>query len=278
MCADRRAARVRRPLSAAGSRGSVGVRTLAVYVAAIAGAELCTVFVDVVAGVLAHALLLLALLNHHALARAGADGEHDAGRSQSDVLLVVSLVPLLRILSVAMPVPDLSDVYDYALVGAPLLVGAGLAARIVGAPRLLRSLRKGSAVQAAVALAGIPLGAVAYLVARPEPLVEATRWSEVALAGAILFVFTAVPEEILFRGLIQSAVTAVVGRGGFVWSSALNGIAYVGVRPPGYAAFVVLVALAFGWVVYRTGALLGVVLAHALLNIGLLLVWPSVLG
>ncbi|PYR87712.1 MAG: hypothetical protein DMF84_30945 [Acidobacteria bacterium] len=48
--------------------------------------------------------------------------------------------------------------------------------------------------------------------------------------------------------------------------------------PSQYVPFAAVVGLAFGWVVERTASLVGVILAHALLAVGLILVWPRVLG
>jgi CAAX protease family protein len=77
--------------------------------------------------------------------------------------------------------------------------------------------------------------------------------------------------------VLQEALTAVLGRAGVLWSTLVFVVAYLGVRPAAYVVFIGAVGLAFAWLVERTGSLLGVAVAHGLLNVGLIVVWPAVL-
>jgi uncharacterized protein len=249
---------------------------VSLYVAAIAAAEVCFAFVDVAIGVLAHAVLAFALLNHRLVSKRAAGSE---SRELADVLLCLSLVPLLRIFSAVMPVREVPEIYRYALVGLPLLVAAAAVAHAVGAETLVASLRRWSRwEQGTVALSGIPLGLLAYVIVRPDPVMDGLDWDRLVLGSLILMVFSGFAEEVIFRGLLQGSLSMLFGRLSIVFSSLLFTIVYVGASPPAYIAFVALLGLAFGWFVARTGSLLGVGLAHGLLNVGLILVWPSVFG
>lgn len=247
---------------------------VALYVAAIAAAEICFAFLDVAVGVLAHALIVFALLNHRLRAK---DAARSGSRQLADVLLSLSLVPLLRIFSAVMPVREVPAIYQYALVGVPLLIAAAAVARVVGAEALVASLRRWSwREQGPVALSGILLSLVAFLIVRPDPVMEGLEWDRIVLGSLILMVFSGFAEEVIFRGLLQGSLSLLVGRRSIVWSTLLFTIVYIGASPPAYIAFVALLGLASGWFVARTGSLLGVGLAHGLLNVGLILVWPSV--
>src|SRR5215212_3244527 len=90
------------------------------YIAAIGGTELTGARVDPLLGVLADALLVPILLSHFAFA---------PRTNHRRIYPVLALLPLLRILSYTMPIKQVPQLYWYALVGLPLLVGAGLTAR-----------------------------------------------------------------------------------------------------------------------------------------------------
>lgn len=245
---------------------------VSVYVATIAVAEACVVWVAVVPGVLIDALLVLVLVNHYLLAQRARE------RPRADAaLIVLAIVPLVRITSLATAL-DTEPVYQYAAAGVPLLAGGVAGVRLLGTGWFLSTLRASSwPVQASVAMSGVPLGLAAFLIARPEPLVDGSPVGRFLLAALIVAVCTGFAEELLFRGVCQRGLAGVFGQFAYVWSSLLFAIAYLGVRPGDYAVFVVAAGLLFGFVVARTRSLLGVALAHALMNVGLLLVWPLLL-
>jgi membrane protease YdiL (CAAX protease family) len=260
-----------------GRSSSLDVSVL-LYVAAIGAAEVCVVSVNVALGVFAHALLIVALVNHYVLATHEPGDSRSSSapeRARSAALLVLPLVSLLRIVSLTMAI-DVSDAYAYAAVGGPVLIGAVLAARLVDSGRLIELLRRTS-VQMPIALSGLPLGFVGFLLAPPEP-VEGD-WLPIAFAVLSVVVFGALMEEIVFRGLVQDALVDALGSSsGIAAGSFLFAMAYAGVRPLTYALFIAAVGLAFALCVAKTDSLLGVVISHALLNVGLFVVWPSFLG
>ena len=124
----------------------------------------------------------------------------------------------------------------------------------------------------------MPLGYAGYLLAPGDPVVS--RGGAVTLVGAafVLFVFTGYVEELVFRGLLQDRLGAAYGRHGVVLATLLFAAVYLGVRPASYAVFVVAAGAAFAVVVERTGSIAGVGVAHGLMNVGVLLVWPTLLG
>lgn len=252
------------------SRSSALVVSL--YGVAIAVAEACFAFVDVVAGTLADAVLVVVLLNHYIVARRESRGP------AVDVLLALSLVPLLRVLSVTMTVEEVPEVYRYGVVGAAVLLAVVLAARLMEAPSLIGLLQTRSWQQVPVALSGVPLGLAAYAIARPDPLFEGIDWAQMLAGSVILLVFTGFTEELMFRGLLQGTLSLAYGRGGVLFGSLLYAVVYLGATPVMYVGFMAALGLGFAAVVERTGSLVGVGIAHGLLNVGLILVWPAVLG
>lgn len=111
--------------------------------------------------------------------------------------------------------------------------------------------------------------------ARPGLSDQAGQW--LALAPA-LFLLVALPEELLFRGVIQNLIEQRFGRSLPTLAAAAlvfglahlnNATAYHPVPNLAFAGFASLAGLAYGWVWWRSGRVLAVAIAHALVN----LVW-----
>lgn len=245
------------------------------YVAAIVAAEAAVAYWGVVPGAIADAVIVEALLLHYArLARP--DGA--AGGPLARALPALALVPLLRLLAVALPAASIPRLGWYALIGVPLLLATGLAARFLGCSPAALGLRLRFAWwQVFVAATGLPLGLLAYLLA-PTPPLAATLDRGTAVAGAlILFVCVGFAEELLFRGVLLPVAEEVFGPAGLVWASTLFAATYIGTLSPAFVLYMGVLGLWFGWWVRRTGSLWGVALAHGLLATGAVLVWPIVL-
>ena len=246
------------------------IRTLVVpaYIAAIAGAEAIGVLIGVVPGVVCHAVLVPALLSHYALV------EQAVYRR---ALPALALAPLLRILSLTMPVRAAPQIYWYAMIGVPLLVAVALTARLLDLSSASLGLRSPSWLpQILIAISGLPLSIVGFLILRPKPLIAGFDWREVAIGSVILIVFTGFTEEIVFRGVLQQATQELYGRASVLCSGAVFAMMYVGSLSVGYVLFIGLAGLFFGWSVNRTRSIWGAAVAHGVLNIGMALIWPFV--
>jgi uncharacterized protein len=260
------------------------------YLVAVAAAEATLAFANVAYGLAGHALVLLMLLSLAVLAPERAD-RSSGGKAHLDaleILPVLALVPLLRIVSLTTPVPDLAPIQWYTATGAPILLALALTMRFLGRDRV-REMTSSTAsrmalaalwspVQGAIALSGVPLGLVAYLLLRPEPLEPHPGPTFFVVGALILVVFTGLTEELLFRGFLQSVFVELFGELGVVVAAILAGTMYLGTRSVPFAVFAALVGLGFGVLVRQTGSLAGVILAHGLISVELFLVWPYILG
>src|SRR5215207_131970 len=83
------------------------------YIPAIAGAEAVGVFLGIIPGIICPALLIPMLLSQYVIMEKA---------PYRRVLPLLVLAPLLRILSLTMPIRQVPPMYWYALVGVPLLV------------------------------------------------------------------------------------------------------------------------------------------------------------
>jgi membrane protease YdiL (CAAX protease family) len=233
-------------------------------------AESLAVILAPVVGLLLHGLLLIALIVHAALFS-------DTNRRR--FLTVFALVPLIRLMSLMMPLPNFPFIYWYALVGAPLLVAAYVTQNSLGLrPGEVGLNGRSIPFQLLVGATGIGLGYLEYLILRPEPLAPSPALSDIWLPMLILVVFTGFLEEWIFRGLLQLVAFENLGRVGLLFVAVVFAVMHLGYHSIPDIIFVFSVALYFGWVTMRTGSIVGVTVAHSLTNVGLFLVFPFLVG
>jgi len=156
---------------------------------------------------------------------------------------------------------------------------------VIARPRRAVDLRLGLGVRdigvALVATAG--LAAIAVPVGLGLGFLEwEPRWISVPYALARLFglvLFVGLPEELLFRGVVQDAFIRLTSvRTGWVLASVLFGAMHLAKHSPPlnwqYAVLATGAGLAYGWVYLRTGRLAAAALAHGLVN----WIWGTWLG
>jgi membrane protease YdiL (CAAX protease family) len=257
-------------------RRTVGVS----YIAAVIVSEAVTAFVDPAVGLTIYAVLLLLLFGCAVLAgpRAGQTASADALADPLMVFPTLALVPLARILSLTMPVPSLPGIYWYAVTAAPLLLAALLTTRLLGARWTRETIRIGwSRAQSVITVSALPLSLLTYLALRParlQPHLSLTSF----LTGALVLAFAAMTEEVVFRGILQPVFADLLGGTGIAASAILFAAMYLGTGSGPYIVVIALVGLLFGWWVRVTKSVSGVIATHAIISIGLVLIWPYLLG
>jgi LysM repeat protein/membrane protease YdiL (CAAX protease family) len=236
------------------------------YVVLITVAELLTVLTDARWGLALHIGILTALLVQASLVIA---------QPYHKLLLALALAPLIRILSLTMPLQDIDLMYWYAIVGAPMMLTALVVARTLGLSWrslgfTVRSLR----IQALVVTTGLAFGVAEYFILKPEPLIDEFSWGAFWLPALILLIGTGFNEELVFRGVMQSATGDALGKSAILYVAVIFAVLHLGYKSAVDVAFVFAVGLMFGLVVAKTRCLLGVTLSHGLTNIALYLVVP----
>lgn len=240
------------------------------YLLLVTAAELVTSLVNAQAGQVILILLLGGLLLHGAL------GPRGPG---SRLALGLTLAPLIRILSISLPLRSLPQLAWYPVVAIPLLIGAWLVVRQLGLGRAELGLRRGNlALQLGLVSLGVLLGAGEYFILAPRPqFIEPTALA-LGLAALNLLIFTGFSEELIFRGVLQSLGGPAIGRWALLYVSALFGVLHIGYLSVLDVVFVAGVGLLFAYLVRWTGSILGVTLIHGLTNTMLFLVMPQIVA
>ncbi|MGA2158554.1 MAG: CPBP family intramembrane glutamic endopeptidase [Dehalococcoidia bacterium] len=241
------------------------------YLVAITATETLTIFLYPLVGIIAYSLILITFIIQSVFI------EDPVKRN---LVLALSLVPLVRILSLAMPLGQLSLVYRFPLIYTPLLAATitvmwvtGLKPSTVGL-----NLRYWPYQVAGGLITGIGIGITEYLIIGTSPLINRLTFQEFWLPALILLFTTGLVEELIFRGILQHLAETMMGRQGIVYVSLIFAVLHFGFFSWGDVVFVFFVALFFAATVKRTGSLLGAILSHGVANIVLFLVAPFVLS
>ena len=168
------------------------------------------------------------------------------------------LLPQLRL-----PPPDGLRAAPFAALATGLYVflvacpldGIGYTFRLSG-----RDFQLAVIATAAFAIVGIPLGlATGFLEWNPR-----FDWSRVAAAPIAIYLATGVPEEFLFRGLIQNVLERAIGRAALPVASIIFGLAHL--PDLRYVVLATLAGLAYGWVYVKTRRITASAITHALVD------------
>lgn len=197
------------------------------------------------------------------------------------LVLSLAIIPLIRIVSLSLPLAEIPQVLQYPIIYVPLLAAAIVLVRILNLRLQDIGMMFGFIpLQLGIGIIGVGLGIVEYLILAPEPLITELSWQTAWLPSLVLLLSTGFVEEFIFRGVLQKTATDAFGGWGIVYVSFLFAILHIGwIRAESPLAildivFVFAVALLFGWIVKKTGSLIGVTLSHGVTNIVLFIVVP----
>ena len=197
-----------------------------------------------------------------------------AGQSIAVLIPPLIAISVVRLLTLGALPGDVSPLTRLVVVGVPALVAIAMAARQRSPEwRLLRPRTGGWPGQLLVGLIGIPSALVVWAIAPPAD--EVRGGTSTIVAATILVLFAALPEELLYRGLLVPAATAVVGAWGILFASATYALAYLSGGSIATVLLAFVLGVVLGWCRWFTGSAVGVVGAHSLLNVIVYLVLPA---
>jgi uncharacterized protein len=241
------------------------------YFIAFTFAELIVSLLSPLVGVLCHCLIFVMLLVHAAVVHE----EH-----HRKLIISLTMVPMIRIMSLSMPLSTIPQIYWYPLIYMPLLISAIVVMRItrINANQMGITLRNWP-LQILIGICfGLACGVVEWVILKPKPLITEFTFAAVWLPAVILFLTTGLVEEFIFRGIMQQTSEPVLDRTGLVYVSLVFAVLHIGHLSALDVALVFVIAIFFAAIVKRTGSLLGVIIAHGITNSFLYLIGPYLLG
>jgi membrane protease YdiL (CAAX protease family) len=237
------------------------------YLAALTLAEVTSVLFLPTVGATLHILILFVLLLHAAFTW---------DKAIHRFLLVLTLVPLIRVISLSLPLADFSLSYWFLITSVPLFAAAYVIMRQLDFSwRDLGLGWRSLPLQLLIGSTGVLFGMAEYYILKPDPLVENLSWQQVWLPAAVLLLSTGFLEEYVFRFLMQRTSVERLGHKlGIVYVALFFAVLHIGYRSVVDFLFVLFVGLFFGIVAWRTRSIVGVTISHGLTNIMLFLIVP----
>jgi uncharacterized protein len=239
------------------------------YVGLLVAAELTTFLVSPALGMVMYGVVLIAVIVHASFV-----WQHPVHRA----LLSLTFAPIIRLVSLAVPLGAFPLIQAYTITGVPLIIAAAVSTRSMKMrPREVGlGLGRRPLLQLAIIPTGLVLGVAEYLILRPEPIMAGANWTAYVVAAIILLVCTGFAEEFMFRGIMQETMRPIFGTSSIVLVSFLFAALHVSYRSALDLVVVLSAGLMFGVVAYRCRSIWTVTLAHGLTNIVLFLICPAI--
>jgi membrane protease YdiL (CAAX protease family) len=240
--------------------------TAVLYLVVMTLTEFLTLLVNPRIGLWGHSILLALIIVHSSIVW---------GEPTYKLLLTLAFGPMIRLVSLTMPLARFDIIYWYLVTSIPLLVAAFMIAWIVGYQRQEIGLTAGRyGPQLLIGATGLVFGYLEYLILRPAPQARSLALSDAFVPALILMVCTGFSEELIFRGIMQRAAEDAFGTSGWLYVAGIFAMMHMGHASWVDIPFVFAVSLFFSWLVSRTGSIFGVTLAHGVTNIVLFLILP----
>ncbi len=237
------------------------------YVLALIIAEVTVTFVNKETGLIIEALILMALLINSSL---------NVSYNYSVMLRSMMALPMIRIIGLSIPLMQIQPLYWFPIIALPLFAASYTIMKNQGLTRQHIGLIWGNKkIQFLIALTGIFLGIIEYIILQPKPLIATLNPLNLIVASIILIISTGLAEELLFRGIIQKNAENVFGVAlGLFYTAILFTALHIGWDNFYDLLFVFGVAMFYGYAFQKTRSIVGITLSHGISNSFLFLIVP----
>lgn len=245
------------------------VLILIIYLIAIIAAEIVTAHYSVAYGLIMHTIILFALLINSSVAHS---------TKFAYLLRSMMILPMIRIIGLTIPLMQVSELYWFPVIAIPLFAASFVLIRSQKLNRKKVGLILGKIpIQMTIALSGIILGFIEYLILKPQPLISSFNLEAVLFGALILIISTGFAEELLFRGILQKNAEKILGNlWGLLYVAILFTALHIGWNSTLDLLFVFGVALFYGYTFQKTGSIFGITLSHGISNSFLFLIMPFI--
>jgi len=187
------------------------------------------------------------------------------------------LLPLFRLLNIAMPVFFTLTLYSYILVYAPMFLPIILILRerrFTTAEIGFSQSNLGFLIPLGAAV-GLVLGWMEYNVIHPERITPDETLESLFILTLVMIVFVGFIEEFIFRSVLQTVLEDRWGNlRGLFGASVLFGLMHSGYHVMAELFFVTFAGLVFGYFFQRTRNLAAISVAHGITNVSLFMITP----
>ncbi len=187
------------------------------------------------------------------------------------------LLPLFRLLNIAMPVFFVLTLYSYSIVYAPMFIPIYfiIKEKMFKSSEIGLTLRDFWLFLPLSIAVGVAIGWGEYQVLHPGVLVPDYSIKSVLLLSVTMIFFVGLVEEFVFRSALQTVMEERLGSiTGLLATSILFGFMHSGYHLPQELLYVSFAGIIFGLLFWLTKSLPIIALAHGITNVSLFLVTP----
>lgn len=200
----------------------------------------------------------------------------------TSLLLTLTLVPLIRILSLVMPLSHFPRIQWFIIIGVAVYLAFFVLLfqqkSNIKECGLRLPTKKHIPIEVGIILLGIPLGFAEYYILRPTPFIDSFSIENIIVAVLILFIATGLMEELIFRGLLQKKSTDILGVWpGILFITLIFAVLHIGNLSLLDVLLVFCIGGLYAVVVKTTKTVIGVSISHTLVNVVLFIICPLVL-
>jgi len=239
------------------------------YIIAITIAELVTTYSNPNVGIAFHAIIAVILLLHWSYA---------SQYGNFDILIALLSAPMIRLLSLALPLFMIPIKYWYLAVSIPLYIAAFIIMRTLGYSfKSLLGKRKDLFFHLGIGSTGLIFGVVEYSILHTTPIIDSPTLPNLVVGAFVMTVGTGIMEELVFRGILQKAAEKSLGKlGGLLFAAIIFTMMHIGWQSLIDLFFVFTVGSFWGYIFQKRSSILGTSISHSLTNILLFLILPFV--
>lgn len=239
------------------------------FVFFIIGAEIIFTYGHISIGVIIYLFTLIALL---------IIAHFKYQESAPALYLALTLIPLIRIISVSIPLSGIPEVFWFAVVSVPLFIAGAIVVEIVGlTPKEMGFSFDRLHNQLLIALLGLPLGFIEFFIYRPG-IINTIGGPKITLMWILIFLIcVGFLEEFLFRGILFNIALEVFGSPkALYFTSLLYATLTISGESFGNVIYAFLISILFCRLFFWQKSLLGLSFAHGLINITVYVICPFI--
>lgn len=229
--------------------------------------EITFAYLNIFVGVIMYLLLLISLLIISCLR---------CYESSQPLYLALTLIPIIRVISISIPLAGIPTIIGFMVVSVPLFIAGVMVARMIG----LTITELGFTFdklykQLLISLLGLPLGFINFLIIKPVCMNITVTSKEILIWVVVSTICIGLLEEFIFRGILFNVALKVIGSKDAIYFisllyAALNisGKSFLNVIYP------FLISILFCRLFVMEKSILGLSLAHGLINIVVYVISP----
>jgi membrane protease YdiL (CAAX protease family) len=190
----------------------------------------------------------------------------------------LTLIPLIRIISVSLPLTGLTEAFGIVVVSVPLFITGVMVAKIVSITPTAMGfkiciLHK----QLLIALSGLPLGFIKFYIIQPDIKNISIAPVEILMWVIALIICVGLLEEFLFRGILFNVANKFLGYNkAMYFTSLLYAALTISSKSLLNVIYAFFISILFCRIFIWKESIVGISLAHGIINITFYLICPLI--